>query len=131
MASANTHVDTQFGPRLRALRLSVGLSQRELETDGVSYAYISRIEAGMRTPSLSAIVALAGRLRAHASETLAQLGDVDADSATDREYVAALRECERVTALYLLTGSHDGPCLICGGHEHTGGMNGRNGTDTH
>src|SRR5436853_5789401 len=35
-----------IGERLRRLRLDRGLSQRELASHGVSYAYISRIEAG-------------------------------------------------------------------------------------
>ena len=50
------------GPRLRELREAAGLSQRELATDGVSYAYISRLEHGDRTPSLQAVIALARRL---------------------------------------------------------------------
>jgi transcriptional regulator with XRE-family HTH domain len=48
--------------RLRSLREERGLSQRALATDGVSYAYISRIESGQRVPSLQAIIALARRL---------------------------------------------------------------------
>ena len=35
-----------IGERLKRLRLERGLSQRELAAPGVSYAYISRIEAG-------------------------------------------------------------------------------------
>ncbi|HEY4908360.1 MAG TPA: helix-turn-helix transcriptional regulator, partial [Methylomirabilota bacterium] len=34
-----------IGERLKRLRLERGLSQRELAAPGVSYAYISRIEA--------------------------------------------------------------------------------------
>jgi transcriptional regulator with XRE-family HTH domain len=50
------------GPRIRELREAAGLSQRELATDGVSYAYISRLEHGERVPSLQATIALARRL---------------------------------------------------------------------
>lgn len=50
------------GERVRRLRLSRGLSQRELAGPGVSYAYISRIESGKRRPSLKALRYLAGRL---------------------------------------------------------------------
>lgn len=50
------------GERVRRLRLERGLSQRELSAPGVSYAYISRIEADAREPSLRAIRALARRL---------------------------------------------------------------------
>src|ERR671939_702398 len=48
--------------RLRRLRLERGLSQREISGPGVSYAYVSRIEAGQRDPSLKAIRTLARRL---------------------------------------------------------------------
>jgi transcriptional regulator with XRE-family HTH domain len=51
-----------FAERLRRLRHERGLSQRNLETPRVSYAYISRLEAGARTPSLTAIRLLAGKL---------------------------------------------------------------------
>src|SRR2546423_8068461 len=50
------------GQRLRRLRLGRGLSQRELAGPGVSYAYISRIEAGARRPSVKALRMLAPKL---------------------------------------------------------------------
>jgi tetratricopeptide (TPR) repeat protein len=48
--------------RLKRLRLERGLSQRELAVPGVSYAYISRIEAGTRQPSVKALRKLAAQL---------------------------------------------------------------------
>ena len=51
-----------IGQRLKRLRLERGLSQRELAAPGVSYAYISRIEAGTRQPSVKALRRLASRL---------------------------------------------------------------------
>jgi transcriptional regulator with XRE-family HTH domain len=51
-----------IGQRLRSLRTDRGLSQRELSSPGVSYAYISRIEAGTRTPSVKALRMLAAKL---------------------------------------------------------------------
>src|SRR5205823_13574481 len=51
-----------IGERLKRLRLERGLSQRELSAPGVSYAYLSRIEAGQRQPSLKALRLLARRL---------------------------------------------------------------------
>jgi transcriptional regulator with XRE-family HTH domain len=51
-----------IGARLREARLRAGLSQRELSCPGVSYAYISRIEAGQRTPSVKALRKLAPKL---------------------------------------------------------------------
>jgi transcriptional regulator with XRE-family HTH domain len=50
------------GQRLRRLRHERGLSQRELASPGVSYAYISRIEAGARRPSVKALRQLAPKL---------------------------------------------------------------------
>ncbi len=38
-----------------ALRTQRGLSQRAISSPGVSYAYISRIEAGARAPSMKAL----------------------------------------------------------------------------
>src|SRR5438094_10148576 len=51
-----------IGERLRRLRLERGLSQRDLSAPGVSYAYISRIEAGARRPSVKALRMLAKKL---------------------------------------------------------------------
>jgi tetratricopeptide (TPR) repeat protein len=51
------------GERLRRLRRERGLSQRELSSPGVSYAYISRIEAGARRPSVKALRLLARKLK--------------------------------------------------------------------
>src|SRR5579862_2215039 len=51
-----------IGERLRRLRLERGLSQRDLSDPGISYAYISRIEAGTRQPSVKALRMLARKL---------------------------------------------------------------------
>lgn len=51
-----------IGQRLRRLRTERGFSQRELSAPGVSYAYISRIEAGARQPSVKALRMLARKL---------------------------------------------------------------------
>ena len=51
-----------IGERLKRLRLERGFSQRELAAPGVSYAYISRIEAGSRQPSVKALRRLATKL---------------------------------------------------------------------
>src|SRR5919198_897187 len=50
------------GERVRRLRLERGLSQRELSEPGISYAYLSRIEAGQRAPSLKALRIVARKL---------------------------------------------------------------------
>jgi transcriptional regulator with XRE-family HTH domain len=68
------------GERLRRLRLERGLSQRELSAPGVSYAYISRIEAGARRPSVKALRLLAKKLGVTPGylETGSDLGDAEA-----------------------------------------------------
>src|SRR5260370_5178948 len=50
------------GQRIKRLRLEQGFAQRELAAPGVSYAYISRIEAGTRQPSVKALRKLALKL---------------------------------------------------------------------
>jgi tetratricopeptide (TPR) repeat protein len=67
------------GERLRRLRTERGLSQRELSAPGVSYAYVSRIEAGARRPSVKALRQLARKLGVSVEylETGSDLRDVD------------------------------------------------------
>ncbi len=60
-AEGEARVET-VGQRLRRLRNERRLSQRELASPGVSYAYISRIEAGARRPSVKALRQLAPKL---------------------------------------------------------------------
>jgi tetratricopeptide (TPR) repeat protein len=62
MAPRRSEPET-VGQRLRRLRRERGLSQRELSSPGVSYAYISRIEAGARRPSVKALRLLARKLK--------------------------------------------------------------------
>lgn len=57
-----TREPESIGARIRRLRLERGLSQRDLSEPGVSYAYVSRIEAGARQPSLKALRILAQKL---------------------------------------------------------------------
>ena len=63
--------DETFGQRLRRLRTERHLSQADVQGKGVTYAYVSRLEAGVRQPSLRAIRTLARKLRvsAHYLET--------------------------------------------------------------
>ena len=50
------------GERIRERRLALGLSQRNLACEGVSFAYISRLEANARQPSLKALRKMASKL---------------------------------------------------------------------
>src|SRR3981081_3521986 len=77
-----------IGQRAKRLRLERGLSQRELAAPGVSYAYISRIEAGTRQPSVKAVRRLASKLSLPAEflETGSELGN---DAQRERGRAAA------------------------------------------
>jgi transcriptional regulator with XRE-family HTH domain len=71
-----------IGQRLKRLRLERGLSQRELAAPGVSYAYISRIEAGTRQPSVKALRRLAAKLEVSA-DFLETGSDLDPSAARE------------------------------------------------
>ncbi len=62
--SLTTHIDSprELGLRLKAARDRAGMSQRQLAFPGCTAAYISRLEAGARVPSLQMINQLALRL---------------------------------------------------------------------
>jgi tetratricopeptide (TPR) repeat protein len=62
--SLTTHIDSpkEVGLRLKASRERAGLSQRQLAFPGCTAAYISRLEAGARVPSLQMVNQLALRL---------------------------------------------------------------------
>jgi transcriptional regulator with XRE-family HTH domain len=80
-----------IGARLKRLRLQRGFSQRDLSSPGVSYAYISRIEAGARTPSVKALRKLSQKLEVSVEylETGRDIREVD-----DRELRLADAELE-------------------------------------
>src|SRR5881296_3970496 len=79
------------GARLKRLRVERGFSQRDLSSPGVSYAYISRIEAGARTPSVKALRKLSQKLGVSVEylETGRDMREVD-----DRELRLADAELE-------------------------------------
>jgi tetratricopeptide (TPR) repeat protein len=83
------HVDdpSKVGERLRVARERAGLSQRAIAFEGCSPAYISRIEAGERIPSLQVLREL-GRQVGVSAEYLATGG------ATRTEVETALVEAE-------------------------------------
>jgi transcriptional regulator with XRE-family HTH domain len=62
----HSHVDdpAAVGRRLKEARLQAGLSQRQLSFPGCSAAYISRLEAGDRVPSLQLLRKIAAKLGA-------------------------------------------------------------------
>jgi transcriptional regulator with XRE-family HTH domain len=60
----SSHVDdpVAVGRRLRKAREAAGLTQRELSFEGCTAAYVSRIEAGARVPSLQILREFGKRL---------------------------------------------------------------------
>ena len=58
----HNHLKRGYGSRLRRARVEAGLSQRALAFPGCTAAYISRIEAGARFPSMQMMHELAERL---------------------------------------------------------------------
>jgi transcriptional regulator with XRE-family HTH domain len=62
--SLTTHIDSpkEVGRRLKEARDRAALSQRQLAFPGCTAAYISRLEAGARVPSLQMVNQLAARL---------------------------------------------------------------------
>lgn len=101
----STHVDdpAAVGHRLRQARERAGLSQRQLSFDGCSPAYISRIEAGERIPSLQLLREMGRRLGV--SEDWLATGvdrDVVAEDRTllDAELALRFNELETAEKLY-------------------------------
>jgi tetratricopeptide (TPR) repeat protein len=99
----STHVDdpAAVGQRLRQARLDAGLTQRELSFEGCTAAYVSRIEAGARVPSLQILREFARRLGVDV-EYLATGGSDEGLSSELLEPEVALRlgDEERAAELY-------------------------------
>jgi len=86
------HVDDprRVGRRLRDARTRAGLSQRDLSFPGCTPAYISRVEAGDRIPSLQVLRVLGDRLGVSA-DFLATGKEIDIRDPTLVEAEVALR----------------------------------------
>src|ERR1051325_7698687 len=105
-----------IGARLKRLRLERGLSQRDLSSPGVSYAYISRIEAGARTPSVKALRMLAKKLNVsveyletgrdlrESEDRALRLGDAERAIRLETDTREAERELEAVRSDALAAG---------------------------
>src|SRR5215211_8321813 len=98
----STHVDdpAAVGKRLKEARLRAGLSQRELAFPGCSSAYISRIEAGDRIPSLQLLREMGRRLGV-SEDYLATGAERRDENATLLEAEISLRLDEREVAARL------------------------------
>src|SRR3954469_19008220 len=80
----STHVDdpVAVGQRLRKAREAAGLTQRDLSFEGCTAAYVSRVEAGARVPSLQILHEFARRLDVR-PEYLATGADESNDPSSD------------------------------------------------
>jgi tetratricopeptide (TPR) repeat protein len=99
----STHVDSPaaVGERLRAARRAAGLSQRDLSFDGCTAAYVSRIEAGARTPSYQILREFAKRLGVTADYlATGDEGLVVPDALLEAEIALRLGELDRAEAIY-------------------------------
>src|SRR5438093_6717298 len=100
----STHVDDPHavGRRLREARARAGLSQRQLSFPGCSPAYISRIEAGDRIPSLQLLREMGRKLGV--SEDYLATGkerDEEASVLIEAELALRLDEPEVAQKLYV------------------------------
>jgi tetratricopeptide (TPR) repeat protein len=104
----STHVDdpAAVGRRLSEARHAAGLTQRELSFDGCTAAYVSRIEAGARVPSLQILHEFAKRLGV-TPEYLATGGSGGDLSAELLEAEVALRLGEEQRAVELYEAARD------------------------
>jgi tetratricopeptide (TPR) repeat protein len=100
----STHVDdpVAVGQRLRHAREAAGLTQRDLSFEGCTAAYVSRIEAGARVPSLQILREFGKRLGVSA-DFLATGGPGDADLRSElleAEVALRLGDDEQAARLY-------------------------------
>jgi tetratricopeptide (TPR) repeat protein len=99
----STHVDdpAAVGQRLREARHAAGLTQRDLSFDGCTAAYVSRIEAGARVPSLQILHEFAKQLGV-TPEYLAtgSAGDDLSSDLLEAEVALRLGDEERAAELY-------------------------------
>jgi tetratricopeptide (TPR) repeat protein len=106
----STHIDdpAAVGKRIRDARAAAGLKQRELTFDGCTPAYLSRIEAGQRIPSLQILQRLAQRLGTTA-EFLATGSDPESDPLFEAELAARTGDAALARRLYAGAVTSDSP----------------------
>jgi len=100
----SSHVDdpAAVGRRLRQAREAAGLTQRELSFEGCTAAYVSRIEAGARVPSLQILREFGRRLGVSADYLATGSNDVGGLSSDllEAELSLQLGDEERAAELY-------------------------------
>jgi tetratricopeptide (TPR) repeat protein len=102
--SLTTHIDSpkEVGQRLKASRERAGLSQRQLAFPGCTAAYISRLEAGARVPSLQMVNQLALRLEVSGQwlATGVEVASSPPSELLDAEVALRLGETAEAEAIY-------------------------------
>ena len=108
----STHIDdpAAVGARIRDARLTAGLKQRELTFDGCTAAYLSRVEAGQRIPSLQILTRLAERLGTTA-DFLATGKLPEPDALFEAELAARTGDTELARQLYA-DAAESGPPVV-------------------
>jgi tetratricopeptide (TPR) repeat protein len=98
----STHVEDPVaaGLRLKEARLRAGLSQRQLAYPGCSAAYISRIEAGVRTASPRILGELAARLDVSEAYLSGSDESAAASMLDDAEVALRLDQTEEAARLF-------------------------------
>jgi tetratricopeptide (TPR) repeat protein len=119
--SLTTHIDSpkELGLRLREARERASLSQRQLSFPGCTAAYISRLEAGARVPSLQMINQLASRLGVSGQWLATGVDALPAESGELVDAEVALRlgevdEAERIYRAHLEPGSSSRAAALAG-----------------
>jgi tetratricopeptide (TPR) repeat protein len=119
--SLTTHIDSprEVGDRLKSARLRIGLSQRQLAFPGCTAAYISRLEAGARVPSLQMVNELASRLEVSGQWLATGIDSGAAEPSELIEAEVALRlgeteEAERHFRAHLQPGDPARPAALAG-----------------
>ncbi len=108
----STHIDdpAAVGTRIREARQAAGLKQRELTFDGCTPAYLSRVEAGQRIPSLQILTRLAERL-ATTAEFLATGKHPEPDPLFEAELAARTGDTALARRLYTAA-AKNGPPVV-------------------
>src|SRR4051812_30747394 len=119
--SLTTHIDSpkEVGVRLKTARERAGLSQRQLAFPGCTAAYISRLEAGARVPSLQMINQLALRLDVSGQWLATGVDTADHEPSELLDAEVALRlgevdEAERLYRAHLDDGDPGRPAALAG-----------------
>jgi tetratricopeptide (TPR) repeat protein len=108
----STHIDdpAAVGARIREARTAAGLKQRELTFEGCTPAYLSRVEAGQRIPSLQILTRLAERLGTTA-DFLATGKHPEPDPLFEAELAARTGDTELARRLYTHIAKSEAPVV--------------------